>query len=170
MKYYNIYFIFYLFIVSCKGQNPSNADKDFIENHLTKKDPMKFEIDKTEEEWKKTLTPDQFYVLREKGTERAWTGHYNKFYEQGVYKCSGCKSPLFLSDRKYDSGSGWPSFDQCIEGSIIEIKDETHGMVRTEIVCANCGGHLGHVFDDGPSKTTGMRYCTNSISLEFEKK
>jgi peptide-methionine (R)-S-oxide reductase len=155
---------------SCKGQNPTNPDKEFIENHLNKKDPMKFEVTKTEEEWQKTLTPDQYYVLRQKGTERAWTGDYNKLYDNGVYKCSGCKRPLFMSDSKYDSGSGWPSFDQCIEGSVLEIKDSSHGMVRTEILCAKCGGHLGHVFDDGPSKTTGLRYCTNSISLEFEPK
>lgn len=129
-----------------------------------------FKVDKADEEWRKQLTPEQFYVLREKGTERPGTGEYNLHFEDGVYKCAACDAPLFNSDSKFDAHCGWPSFDKAIgDSTVIEKLDKSHGMIRTEILCANCGGHLGHVFNDGPTET-GMRYCINSVSLDFEKK
>jgi peptide-methionine (R)-S-oxide reductase len=125
-------------------------------------------INRSEEEWKKILSPQQYHVLREKGTDRPFTGTltYNK--EKGVYNCAGCGVELFTSDMKFDSECGWPSFDREIAGGKIkQITDNSHGMVRTEIVCARCGSHLGHLFDDGPTKT-GLRYCVNSTSLDFK--
>ena len=124
----------------------------------------------SEEKWKKKLTKEQYHVLREKGTERAFTGKYWNHHKNGIYKCAGCGTPLFSSDKKFDSGTGWPSFDQPIDDINVEEKpDKSHGMNRTEVLCSNCGGHLGHNFDDGP-KSTGCRYCINSISLDFEPK
>ncbi|OLS22081.1 MAG: Peptide methionine sulfoxide reductase MsrB [Candidatus Heimdallarchaeota archaeon LC_3] len=123
----------------------------------------------SEEEWKKKLDPEKYHVLRLKGTERAFTGkHYNN-KEKGIYVCAGCGEKLFDSETKYDSGSGWPSFYQPLDKEKVEEdKDTSHGMVRTEIMCNNCGGHLGHIFNDGPNPT-GLRYCVNSASLEFKK-
>jgi len=122
---------------------------------------------KTEEEWKKSLTPDQYYVLREKGTERPFTGKLYLTKDAGVYKCAACGNELFTSDMKFDSHCGWPSFDREIKGGkIVTHTDTSFGMVRTEIMCAKCGSHLGHIFDDGPTET-GKRYCVNSISLDF---
>lgn len=123
----------------------------------------------TEKEYKEKLTPEQYYVLREKGTERPFTGEYNTHYEDGIYSCAACGNDLYTSDQKFDSGCGWPSFDDEIEGAIERKRDTTLGMMRTEILCANCGSHLGHVFDDGPT-STGIRHCVNSLSLDFEKK
>lgn len=128
----------------------------------------KYGIQKSEKEWKEELSPDEYYVLRQKGTERPFTGEYNIHFEQGDYHCKACKSKLFVSDNKFESGCGWPSFDQAIEGAIEYVRDTSHGMIRTETLCANCGSHLGHVFDDGPRDTTGQRYCINSISIGFE--
>ena len=119
--------------------------------------------------WKNKLTPEQYYILREKGTERPFTGKYNDFFEEGIYICAGCNNELFKSDSKFNSGCGWPSFDNSIQNSIDETLDTSHGMIRTEITCSNCGGHLGHIFNDGPT-ATGMRYCVNSISIEFKQK
>src|SRR5690606_35349331 len=124
---------------------------------------------KTEEEWKKTLTPEQYHILREKGTERPFTGKYYKTNDKGVYSCAACNAELFTSDMKFDSDCGWPSFDRAMAGGKIKYEvDNSHGWSRTEIMCANCGSHLGHVFDDGPT-ITGKRYCVNSVSLIFYK-
>ena len=130
---------------------------------------MKKDKHTTEEQWQKILTPEQYYVLREKGTERPFTGEYTNFYEEGHYTCAGCGQPLFDSSTKFDSHCGWPSFDQAIEGSVEYIKDLSHGMVRVEVVCSNCKGHLGHVFPDGPQETTGHRYCINSVSIKHQQ-
>lgn len=126
-------------------------------------------IIKPEIEWKKTLSPLEYYVLREKGTERATTGIYNEFYEKGIYTCAACNTPLFKSQFKYNSYSGWPAFDRSIEKNVTEIIDKSYNMERVEVVCSICDGHLGHVFEDGP-KTTGRRYCINSVSLKFQPK
>jgi len=121
----------------------------------------------SEEDWKSKLTSEEYRVLREKGTERPFSGVYNAHEENGTYTCKGCGEELFTSQMKFDSGCGWPSFDKEISGGKIDrIRDLTHGMIRTEIVCSNCDGHLGHVFNDGPTET-GERYCVNSVSLSF---
>mgnify|MGYP001343646054 FL=1 len=121
----------------------------------------------TEEEWKKKLSPEEFHILREKGTERPFTGEYDKFYKNGTYKCAGCGTELFTSSSKYDSGCGWPAFYEAMPEKIQESSDNSFGMERVEITCENCGGHLGHVFNDGP-QPSGLRYCVNSLSLDFD--
>ena len=121
----------------------------------------------SEQEWKEKLTPEEYHILREKGTERPFTGEYDKFYEDGTYKCAGCGTELFSSSSKYDSGCGWPAFYEALPEKIEESEDNSFGMRRIEITCENCGGHLGHVFNDGP-QPSGLRYCVNSISLDFE--
>ena len=122
---------------------------------------------KTEAQWKAELTPEQYEVLRNKGTERAFTGEYWDHFEKGKYVCAGCGNDLFTSDTKFDSHCGWPSFDKAIKGSVVYVQDLSYGMVRTEVLCAKCDGHLGHIFDDGPKETTGQRFCMNSVSIKF---
>ena len=125
---------------------------------------------KSEEEWRHELDPESYRVLREKATERAFSGKYNDFKEQGMFTCGACDEPLFSSKTKYDSGSGWPSFYQPVDpANVTEIPDYSHGMLRTEVICSKCDSHLGHVFPDGPPET-GLRYCINSISLSFKYK
>ena len=126
---------------------------------------------KTEGEWKKKLTAEQYHILREGGTEPAFTGKYFDSHKEGVYKCAACGNELFSSDTKFDSGTGWPSFANPMNLENVELRTDTsHGMTRTEVVCKKCGSHLGHVFDDGPSDKGGKRYCINSVCLELEEK
>ena len=127
-----------------------------------------YNIKKTDAEWREQLSNEQYRVLRQQGTEMPHTGKYNLHFEDGTYKCAGCNEALFESSSKFESSCGWPSFDEAIKGKVEHILDKSHGMIRTEIVCANCGGHLGHVFNDGPTET-GTRFCVNSASVEFEK-
>ncbi|AKP25096.1 peptide methionine sulfoxide reductase [Leptospira interrogans serovar Manilae] len=130
---------------------------------------MNYEVNKSDEDWKKELTPEQYRILRQKGTEMAFTGALYKNQDKGSYVCAACGAVLFSSDTKYESGSGWPSFYQPVkDGAVDKQKDSSHGMERTEILCSKCGGHLGHVFNDGP-RPTGLRYCINSASLKFQK-
>lgn len=123
----------------------------------------------TEEELKKKLTPEQYHVMREKGTEAPFSGTYVHKGKDGIYVCAVCDNPLFLSDTQFDSGTGWPSFDEAISGSVNLVPDSSMGITRTEVVCAHCGSHLGHLFNDGPTKT-GKRYCMNSVCLDLEGK
>jgi len=142
---------------SCDG----SAQKKEIKQKET------YPISKTDAEWKKQLTDMQYYVLRKAGTERAFSSPLNKNYEDGVYYCVACDTPLFKSEHKFDSGSGWPSFDKEIKGNVAFSTDYNIGYARTEEHCATCGGHLGHVFNDGPRNTTGQRHCINGAALNF---
>ena len=130
---------------------------------------MKTKLQLTEEEWRARLTPEQYKILRQKGTERAFTGEYDHTFDPGTYRCAGCGAELFRSDAKFESGTGWPSFVEpsSLDSVVIET-DTSHGMTRTEVMCASCGGHLGHVFDDGPGPA-GQRYCINSCALDLDR-
>ncbi len=150
-----------LVLFACTG-NGQNKNKDKMSDSTQV-------ISRTEEEWRKILSPEQFYVLRQKGTDSPFTGKYYLNKEKGMYSCAACGNELFSSDMKFDSDCGWPSFDKEIAGGKIKkITDYSHGMVRTEIICAKCGSHLGHLFDDGPT-STHLRYCVNSTSVDFKK-
>jgi peptide-methionine (R)-S-oxide reductase len=133
------------------------------------KNNMNKKINKTDVEWKEILTPQQYHVLREKGTDRPGDYGYTNTFDKGTYFCAACNAQLFESGTKYESHCGWPSFDDAIKGAVHYNQDNTLGMVRTEITCAKCGGHLGHIFDDGPKETTGKRYCVNTTSIKFVK-
>ena len=131
------------------------------------KQKKEYKVEKSNTEWKKLLSPMEYYVLREAGTERAFTSPLNKNYKKGTYVCAACKTPLYASEHKFDSGTGWPSFDRAIEGNVELDVDYKLGYARTELKCNTCGGHLGHSFNDGPQKTTGKRHCINGVALEF---
>lgn len=160
MKRYILLTILLLQFTACNGQAKSSVK-------AAPAVAAKSELPKTDAEWRKVLTPEQYEVLREKGTERPFTGEYVDHFETGYYACAACGNVLFKSDSKFKSDCGWPSFDQAIKGSVKYTQDYSFGMVRTEVTCAKCDGHLGHVFDDGPSETTGKRFCTNSVSIVF---
>ena len=158
--------VFTLILISLFGFSLSFCQVSAREDGKSKK----YEVEKTEEEWKSILSPEAFDVLRLKATEYAFTGEYNYVKDKGIYCCAGCGNELFDSKTKYNSGSGWPSFYDAIDKGAIDIEiDRAHGMVREEILCSKCGGHLGHVFNDGP-KPTGLRYCVNSVALDLKKK
>lgn len=169
LKNRHIVFFLLLFFISrdtnsLYSQNQKNSKPN------QKETKMEDKVVKSEEEWKKILNPDAYSVIRKKGTERAFTGKYNDNKEKGVYICAACGNELFLSETKFDSGTGWPSFYAPIsENKVGTEVDKTFFMTRTEVHCNRCGGHLGHIFEDGP-KPTGLRYCINSVSLDFKKK
>lgn len=148
---------------SCAQKGSSSEDKSNLKNET-------FEVQKSEAEWKEILDPLEYKVLREAGTERAFTGKYNKFKKEGIFVCNGCKTELFSSETKFESGTGWPSFFKPLnDENVMVVEDRSLGMVREEVICGKCGGHLGHVFEDGP-KPTGLRYCLNSVALDFKEK
>ncbi len=154
------------YLKSSVAQAETESGEKMAAKKMSNKMGMK-KIQKSDQEWRKELTEEEYYILREKGTERAFTGKYYKTKDAGVYVCAACGNELFSSDTKYESGSGWPSYYQPVSSeSVEENSDMTLGMIRTEVSCARCGGHLGHVFDDGP-QPTGLRYCINSAALDF---
>lgn len=156
-----MYFLIFIGMVlsnSCQGQSEIK----------TQSKSMKPKVEKSDAEWKKELSPEEYFILRQAGTERPGTGKYYMHFEEGAYRCAACNAVLFTDEQKFESHCGWPSFDDVADNeAIIKREDRSHGMVRTEVLCANCGGHLGHVFKDGPTET-GLRYCINSAALDFK--
>ena len=152
-----------LFLVVFTAVVSTNYSQEKKEKTMIKK------INKTEEQWKNDLTDQEYYVLREKGTDRPSEGGLTSHFEKGTYLCAACDTQLFESNSKFESHCGWPSFDDAIKGSVEFVLDKSHGMIRTEIICTACEGHLGHVFNDGPKETTGQRYCVNTSSIKFVK-
>ena len=156
-----------IFLLHCK----SNSNHQIIENMETTKNSSEFSVQKTDQEWKSILGDISYSILRQKGTERPFTSEFETKWDSGTYVCKGCNQELFSSSTKFDAGCGWPSFYQSIDKkNVKEILDNSHGMKRVEVVCSNCGGHLGHVFNDGYEQPTGLRYCINGASLGFKKK
>lgn len=170
MKKITVLTLLLLIGLSVMAAKTNRASDDKNNNTDATKKGKKMKVVKTEEEWKQTLSPEQYHVLREHGTERAFTGAYYDNHEKGEYVCAACGQELFTSDTKFDSGTGWPSFYAPVDKEAVEEKtDSSYGMVRTEVLCSRCASHLGHVFPDGP-KPTGLRYCMNSVALKFVKK
>ena len=154
-----LYFVFFLIsIIWFQGNSQVKTNKTMIKKVI-----------KTDNEWKKELTPQQYFVLRQKGTDAPSSGGLTSHFEKGTYHCAACNLQLFESNSKFESHCGWPSFDDAIKGTVEFVLDKSHGMIRTEIICASCGGHLGHIFNDGPKETTGQRYCVNTTSIKFVK-
>lgn len=147
----------------------TNAQEKKTTQIKSKKKSKIKKMNKTDAEWKEILTPQEYYILRQKGTDRPSDGGYTKHFEKGTYVCAACDTQLFESNSKYESHCGWPSFDDAIDGAVEFTHDRSAGMVRTEITCKACDGHLGHIFDDGPRETTGKRYCVNTTSIKFVK-
>jgi peptide-methionine (R)-S-oxide reductase len=154
-------FLLFLTLITLFSYNSYSQEKN--------KKVMIKKVSKTDEEWKKTLTPQQYFVLREKGTDAPSEDGYTAHFEKGTYHCAACGLQLFKSNSKFESHCGWPSFDDAIEGTVNYVLDKSHGMIRTEIICASCNSHLGHIFNDGPKETTGKRYCVNTTSIKFVK-
>jgi len=161
----NVFLIVVLIFVASCNTIAQNKEQKTVKK-ITKKTSK---IVKTEEEWKALLSPQEYFVLRQKGTDRPGDEGYTKHFEKGTYHCRACDAQLFESGSKYESHCGWPSFDDAIAGTVEFHRDLSHGMVRTEITCTKCDGHLGHIFDDGPKETTGKRYCVNTSSIKFVK-
>ena len=162
----NVILFAWFLLVSLSGCAQNAETK--IQGNTSNDGKMTYEIEKTDEEWKKTLSADQYYVLRQQGTEPAFTGKYHNHKAKGTYICAACGNELFSSETKFRSGTGWPSFYQPVsERNVGTEVDRSYGMVRTEVHCGRCGGHLGHIFEDGP-RPTGLRYCINSVSLDFK--
>ena len=154
-------FIVLIFVLNIYSSCSQNIDTKETKNM------KEFNYTKSDKEWKKQLSDQEYRILIQKGTEYPNTGKYNLHFEEGIYNCNGCKTKLFKSDQKFESDCGWPSFDDAIDGAVLYENDYSLGMKRVEILCANCGGHLGHIFNDGPT-STGNRYCVNSASIDFK--
>jgi len=158
MKRITLVLVAFLALTSCQSQEK----KKIAASNLAV-----LQVVKTDQQWRNELTEQEYDVLRNKGTERPFTGEYVNNFQKGTYVCAACGNLLFMSDAKFHSDCGWPSFDKAIKNSVTYVSDSSFGMKRTEVNCAKCGGHLGHVFDDGPKETTGQRFCTNSVSVKF---